>query len=283
MHSVLFSFLLLSWMSQSSPDLDTVLHRASDYVTRYEAELGNLIGTEEYVQNVAYKGVGARYGMITKREQRRMSSDFLIIQVGKEWSALRKANRVDGSAVKETESFETAFDDSPASNRKRLDQMKLDSTRYNIGGILREINLPTFALAVLRKSEVDRFSFEKAGIDKIDGTPAWAVRFREMKGWTLVHGQPDEELFSHGTFWIEPDTGRILKTEFMVENQFAKPEIRGRIVVNYGMSKKLDMLVPSLMVEHYENDYNTIDCRADYQNFRQFEVDVKFDLGPTKP
>jgi hypothetical protein len=283
MHSVLFSVLLVSAMSQSNPELDSVLHRASDYVTQYEAALGNLIGTEEYVQNVAYKGVGTRYGMITKREQRRISSDFLIIQVGKEWSALRKANRVDGSVVKETESFETAFDDSPASNTKRLDQMKTDSTKYNIGGILREINLPTFALEVLRKAEVDRFSFEKAGTDRIDGVQAWAVRFREMKGWTLVHGNPDEELFSHGTIWIEPDTGRIMKTEFMVENNFAKPEIRGRIVVTYTMSKKLDMLIPSLMIEHYENDYNSIDCRADYLNFRQFEVDVKFDLGPAKP
>ena len=49
------------------------------------------------------------------------------------------------------------------------------------------------------------------------------------------------------------------------------------------MNKRLDMLVPSLMVERYEDQYNTIDTRADYMNFRQFEVEVKFDLGPTKP
>ena len=33
------------------------------------------------------------------------------------------------------------------------------------------------------------------------------------------------------------------------------------------------------MVEHYETDYHTIDCRADYSNFRPFEVDVKFEIG----
>ena len=284
MPSILLSFFLLVQQTPA-PDLSTVLQRASDYVTKYEAELGNLIGTEEYVQNVAWIGVGgARNGMIAKREQRRISSDFLIIQVGKEWSALRKANRVDGAKIKDDkQSFETAFDDSPAGNTKRFNQMKEDSTRYNIGGILREINLPTFALEVLRKSEIERFSFEKVGVSKIDGVATWEIRFKETRGWTLVHGLPDQELFSHGTFWVEPESGRVLKTEFMVENNFTPSPIKGRVVVNYETSKKLDMLVPSLMMEKYEDQYNTIDCRADYLNFRQFEVEVKFDLGPTKP
>jgi hypothetical protein len=38
-------------LQQPVADLDTVIRRATDYVSRYEAELGNLIGTEDYVQN----------------------------------------------------------------------------------------------------------------------------------------------------------------------------------------------------------------------------------------
>jgi hypothetical protein len=42
------AFILLS--QQSATDLNTVISRAADYVAKYEADLGNLIGTEEYLQ-----------------------------------------------------------------------------------------------------------------------------------------------------------------------------------------------------------------------------------------
>src|SRR5438132_4184151 len=165
---VLTALLVLAASSQSqgAPELIDLLQRATEYVTQYEAELGNLIGSEEYVQNAVWLAPSGRGGnpMVAKRSQRRVSSDFLIIQVGPEWAALRKANRVDGSKVKEPEpSFEDAFDVSPDANQKRLNAMKGESTRYNIGDIIRETNLPTMALKVLRKSDVSHFAFERAG------------------------------------------------------------------------------------------------------------------------
>ncbi len=267
---------------QPSAELDTVIQRAADYVAKYQEELGNLIGTEEYSQNVMWKSTSGRVtGMIVKREQRRVSSDFLMIEVGHNWEALRKTNRVDGRKVSDVQpDFETVFDDSPQANTKRFNQMKADSTKYNIGDIQREVNLPTFALEVLRPTEVPRFEFLKTGTSKVNGILTWEVRFKELRGWTLVHGRPDQELFSHGTFWIEPETGRVLKTEFMVENNFEQSPIHARVVVTYGSAKNLSVVVPTSMMEHYENQYNSIECRADYSNFRTFEVDVKFDLKP---
>ncbi len=288
MHSIFLAAALFFIQQPAPGELDTVLQRATEYVTKYEEDLGNLIGSEEYTQNVAWMATGnSRYGMIAKKEQRRTSADFLIIQIGQTWSALRKVNRVDGLKVKEVQqTFDTVFDDSPAGNTKRFLEMKLDSTRYNIGGVIREINLPTFALEVLRKREVSRFTFEKAGTSKVEGVQTWEVRFHEMMAPTLVHGDPkdpEQELFSHGTLWIEPETGRVLKTEFVVENSFEKPAIKARNVVTYAPGKRANILVPSLMIEHYENERSTIDCRADYSNFRPFEVDVKFEIAPIKP
>ena len=168
-------------LQQNGPELETVLQRATQYVTQYEEELGNLIGSEEYVQNAAWLFNTVRgTTQVGQRLARRTSSDFLIIQVGPEWAALRKVNRVDGSKVKDVEpAFEDAFDDSADSNRKRLEQMKADSTRYNIGDIIRDINLPTFALKVLRKTEASRFSFQRTGDDKIEGVKTWAIHFQE--------------------------------------------------------------------------------------------------------
>jgi hypothetical protein len=95
--------------------------------------------------------------------QRHTSSDFLIIQVGEEWAALRKVNRVDGIKVKESApAFDQAFDSSAEMNSKLLESFKRESTEYNLGDVRRDINLPTFALRVLRKREMPRFAFEQA-------------------------------------------------------------------------------------------------------------------------
>src|SRR5207244_12440766 len=125
----------------------------------------NPICTEEYSQNAVWRTLGGRgNATVAKRMERRLSSDFLIIQVGPEWAALRKVNRLDGLKVKETEpAFEDAFDDSPEANQKHVLALKAESTRYNIGDIIRDINVPTGALKVLHESEASRFSFEPAG------------------------------------------------------------------------------------------------------------------------
>ena len=281
---VLAAFLALvtSLQPQSSSQLANVLQRATEYVTQYEAELGNLIGSEEYVQNAAWLGnTGFGYPRIGKRSQRRLSSDFLIIQVGPEWAALRKVNRIDGVKVNETEpALEDAFDNSPEGNSTRLLVMKAESTGYNLGDIIREINLPTFALKVLHKSDVSRFAFERTGSSKIEGIQTWAIRFREQTGPTLVVGGKDQPLYSTGTLWIDPDSGRVLRTEFLVENAYAPSRVKGAIIVRYAEGKNVKMLVPSLMDEHYETEFNTVDCRAFYTNFRPFEVDVKFEIRP---
>ena len=275
------AFLALG--QENPPSLNVVLERATQYVTQYEADLGNLIGSEEYSQNVTLLD-NSTPPRVAKRMQRRTSSDFLIIQVGPEWAALRKVNRVDGLKVKDTEpAFEDAFDNSPEANGKRLQDMRNESTAYNLGDIRRDINLPTFALKVLRKSEVSRFSFERGGTSKIDGIQTWTVRFREQTGRSLVVGGKGENLYSKGTVWIEPETGRVLQTEFEVENPYGVTRVRGRSVVTYSAGKKVPILVPNIMVEHYESTYINIEGKADYSNFRPFEVDVKFEIGAPQP
>jgi hypothetical protein len=286
--ATLFHILFASWVTcafaqQNSTDLDAVIGRASEYVSQYEADLGNLIGGEEYVQTSVWYD-NSNPPRVAKRMQRRTTSDFLIIQVGEEWAALRKVNRVDGLKVKETApAFDAAFDNSPETNAKLLQNMKHDSTEYNLGDVLREINLPTFALRVLRKSEVARFSFERTGTAKIDGIQTWKIRFRESPGRSLVQGGKGEPLYSTGTLWIEPESGRVLQTEFIVENPYAQTKVKGDIQVTYGTGKNVKILVPTMMIEHYDSRYNNVDCRADYSNFRPFEVDVKFEISPPKP
>jgi hypothetical protein len=276
MPSILFA-LFLAQQSAAS-DLDAVLKRATEYVSQYEAELGNLIGTEEYLQTGVWMDNG-NPPRVARRMQRRTLSDFLIIQVGSEWTALRKVTRVDGTRVKENiPSFDNAFDDSPQMNAIRLEELRKESTAYNFGDVRRDINLPTYALKLLRKNEVGRFSFERSGSARIGGVQTWRIRFRETKGPSLVSGVNGEALYSSGTLWIEPQTGRVLQTELEVENPYAQFPLKGQITVTYTAEKRVPILVPAVMIERYESKYHTVDCRADYSNFRPFEVEVKFEI-----
>src|SRR5262245_44296330 len=96
--NVLLVMLLLAFQ-RPGVELDAVLQRATAYVTKYEAELGNLIATENYIQIWTND-------RLVRRGQRRTSSDVLIIDVGRDWAALRKVNSVDGLKVKQSsESF----------------------------------------------------------------------------------------------------------------------------------------------------------------------------------
>src|SRR5262245_5569767 len=84
--SLLFAIAIVMPVQQPT-DLDAVMQRASAYVAKYEADLGNLIATEEYLQTWSN-------GRNVRIAQRRTLSDVLLIHVGNEWSALRKVNRV---------------------------------------------------------------------------------------------------------------------------------------------------------------------------------------------
>jgi len=272
--SLLVCLISCAVLAQTEPDLSTVVRRATDYVARYEAAFGNVIATEEYFQTARWST-----GSV---EVRRSSSDFLIVRAGNRWVGLRDVNTVDGLAIeKDKTSFETLLSNAAGGSTGLFDRMRAESSKYNLGEVRRDVNLPTFALQVLRKEEVKRFSFQKEGIERIGDIQAWRVRFREAKGKTLIRSSSGEELRSSGTLWIEPGSGRVLQTDFLIENRFVKPAIKSKMTVTFVPDTNVGLFVPNVMVERYETSNQVIDCRAEYSDFRAFHVDVKFDFGPT--
>lgn len=263
-------------------DLAAVLDRASKYVDVYEEEqLGSLLASESYLQRATYLD---ERGVNLGREQRFTEGDFLILLLDDDRVGIRMVTSVDRARIQKKEkSFEAIADDTPEGIRKRLAAVRDESTRYNIGAVLRTINVPTFALRIVRKNEVGRFSFKKQGTSRISGIETWELRFREERAPTLTRGLNDESLFSSGSLWIEPGTGRILKTDYRIQNPFTKPGVEGRITVTYVQHKALGMLVPSEMTERYNTDLDTVDCTANYSNFRRFNVDISATIGTTPP
>jgi hypothetical protein len=269
--------------SQKPDELQQVMDRAARYVADYEEnQLGILLVNEVYLQNAVYYSADGR-GLIRGTEKRQTEADFLMIADDGDRVGIRQVRTVNGTPVPRKDNLETMLEDTPAAMHKRLIELRQDSSSYNIGGVLRKINVPTFALRVARAKESQRFSFEKHSVKNSRNGEVWEVRFKELTPPTLSRGLKDEPLFSTGTLWIEAMSGRILKTRFYIKNPYSQPSATGETEVTYVQDKSLDMLVPSKMTERYETVLSIVTTDADYSKYRKFNVEASAAPVSTRP
>ena len=261
-------------------DLAAILDRAADYVAAYEdRDLGNVVSFETYVQDLF---LDRGFGLPFSRQQRRTESDFLIVLVGTDRYGVRIVNNVNGKQVKgESRNFDTLLDNSPDGLRKQIAALNLESSQYNLGPVFGQINLPIFALKVVRRSQAPRFSFERRGNSRIGGIQTVEIRFQELRSPTLIHSDKGDSILSSGSLWIEPATGRVFKTEINFENPDTRT--KGRVTVTYDADKTLGILVPRELKEHYESKEGYADCLATYARFRSFNVEVKSEIQTRNP
>ena len=272
--------------------LETVLGRAAAYVEEYQRILGSVIAEEEYLQ---------QYGEVS----RRTVSDLLLFSTpdpSQPWLAFRDVLSVDGAPVEDRQARLTELlSSSPEVSAERWERLVEESARFNIGPIFRNLNAPTMALQLLTPMDQMRSSFTARGEQEVSGASVWVVEFQERTSPALIHGRGNKELFAHGTFWIEPATGRIVRTDLRTMDQILMPlgaqgavpaELATQAVVAYGDNAGLDLWVPTHMTETYRLDEVLsgrrpglhrkieIHSEATYTNYRRFEVDVSFAVPP---
>src|SRR5207248_9063404 len=97
------------------------------------------------------------------------------------------------------------------------------------------------------------------------------IRYQEVEPDTLIR-TAGRDLPTRGRFWIEPATGRVLLTELIAGTQ----AFDAQIDVSYQLDSIVGLFVPIEMRERYHTgrERSTIDGRATYSNFRQFQVKV---------
>ena len=275
-------------------DLESVTALASRYVADYEQQLGALIAEENYVQDAEWvrPSVGSRGGssFYVEKKERLLRSDFLILRAGGLWVGFRNVLEVDGVEVEARgEDFERFFRSSVELTLLDVTELIEASAEYNIGDIERNINLPTFALMVLRPDNLERFRFNKVGEETLavhtegvlPATPdvqAWVLRFEEEPGPRFLSGTPGNETSLSGRFWIDTITGRVLRSELVIATE--QQTLDAAITVRYDLDERLGMWVPVEMEERYVGaDEHRVGGRATYSNFRRFEVEVRIVPG----
>lgn len=152
----------------------------------------------------------------------------------------------------------------------RLRELAQENGRFNIGRIVRTFNEPTLALLFLDRHYRQRFSFARRGNQTIDRTPAATLEFTERVSPTVIQHR-DRDVPAHGTFWIDPTTGRVLQT--LLELSDPSGQTRGRMTVRYRPDSKFPVLVPSEMHERYTSaSGEEVVTTATYSDFRRFET-----------
>jgi len=259
------------------PDLDSVVDKARDYVAAYEHDFVGVVAEEAYRQDAKGGTTSDVRGFpIEARSQRRdLKSDVLLVRApaGDRWQQFRDVFEVDGKPVRDrAERLAKLFLQPSPSAQQQVEAIVAESARYNIGGINRNVNLPTLALAALEPENRPWFSFTGSRKKDSPAGPTWELEYREERMGTLIRTAGDQAMPSRGRFLVESATGRVLSSELVAESA----QLRAQIEVTYAAEPAIGLLVPHEMREKYvTKSGNTIEGRATYSNYRRYKVTVE--------
>jgi hypothetical protein len=261
------------------PALDVVLERAGRYVADYQKGLRGIVAEETYIQNVTTSRAAGSRGRLS-REGRQLKSDLLLVKLPTEerWLQFRDVFEVDRRPVRDRDQrLYKLFVDAAPDAKAQADAIQSESARYNLGPVLRTINVPVLAMYFFDKAFAlgVQYSFAKTGNVKrlADLAPAESivvVEFKETGTGTAIRGEKNRDMPSHGKAWIDHTNGRILQTELVCQDT----SLTASIYVSYRSEAGLPVLVPEEMREIYvmSRGETRIDGRAKYGRFRQFTV-----------
>jgi len=246
------------------PELNAVLARLTGYLEDYFREFSNVVAEEVYLQHVKVDG--------TPKSERNLRSDLLIVQIGNglRWMAFRDVYDVDGRPVRDRrERLEKLFLAGAPGALTQASPIRNESARYNLGGIRRTANIPTMALEFLLPGAIDRCNFARRGEENVQGVRVWRIDFEEWGSPTVIKtGGNGEDYPAGGSLWVEPVTGRIVKTRVRAANGKVSMES----TVLFARNDALGIWTPAEMKEVYEQQSGNVRGDAKYLNFRRFKV-----------
>ena len=283
-------------------NVDELMPRVSAYIQSYAEQMSLVIGVERYGQWLQREDFTNTESGVTRAISRQLVAEFALVRSGNDWEGFRSVYEVDGKPVADAKDrMAKIFTEAPASAVEQGRKIAAESSRYNMGGMQRNFNVPTVALFFLSAANQGRFRFTKDKDDQVGGVRVWKVKYAETRKPTIIRTSTGKDMPVNGEAWIDPVDGRILKTHMQIDSEMpvaVSPSASGRgtsvpgrvkttasITVTYAADPKLGILVPAEMLETYEapmrsaftgdDNMTKINCRATYSDFKRFETSGK--------
>ena len=261
--------------AQAPPaELTALLDRATAYVTDYVKSLTSVVSEERFDQRLDTRRDRATSSVTVTRT---LVSDYLLVQVPglSEWLPFRDVYSVDGKPIRDrNDRLLKLFVEAPAHAFSQALRIRDESSRFNLGSGFRDFNVPTFALQILTRELRSGFAFRQRGRERVDDVETVLVDYEETSRPTIITGGNDKDVPVRGRFWIEPDTGRVVRTRIETHPEAGTT----RIEVLFRNEPKLGLLVPSRMDERGETALDTMEGRATYTNYRRFQVSTTIEI-----
>jgi hypothetical protein len=276
-------------LGAQDPDVDRIslgllLGRGGWYVNDFMEKFSNVVSEETYIQDssvpmqsamlLGRAGAGAR--------NRVLKSDFLLVSTStaQDWVPFRDVFEVDGAPLRDRDSRLARLFLKPSENSlEQAHRIQDESSRYNLGNMRRTINNPVLAIVILQSDFQQRFRYSLGKLDPKMGPGVWIIDYKEEARPSFIRGRSDLDLFAHGRLWIEADTGRLMKTEVLLE----QPTLRAKITTSFRFDERFGIAVPYEMQEEYKFDNGIkVTAVATYDRFRRFDVSTEDTLKEEK-
>jgi len=262
--------------ADSKVDLKALLRRAGEYAVEYHERFTALVAEERYVQLTGPDPRRA-FGRRFVERERTLHSDYVIVRDfagAGTWLGVRDVIDVDDEPVPDRERLHALLQDTSRPLAARILALADLEAKYNLGAVYRTINVPTLPLEFLLPDHQSRFRFRNAGMTSMGSVPAVRVTFDEREQPTVIRSPAGQSAPSHGSFWLDPRTGAVIRSELRVSPKYGTP-VDAIILVTYKRNDRFDMLLPDDMNEIYLTPGDRIEGHASYTNYRRFETDVR--------
>ena len=231
-----------------------IVERASAYVDDFVQRFTNLVAEERYVQEI-----------VSPRKRRELLSDFLLVkpQGLPDWFQFRDVIEVDGKPVPgRDERLTKLFVDAPKNALERARQIATDGQQYSLVQV--GSDMPLLAIGFLQHSYVSHFFYTTGPIAKDLGPTVRIVKFDEWERPTILRSTMANNFYvSHGRYFIDEPTGRVVRTEFDLDRRVSPQQI----VTTFKFDDDLGVIVPVEM--------ETPLGKATYGRFRRFAVQTE--------
>jgi len=197
--------------SLTAPSLDEVLRRMGAYVAGYGNEASVIVAVERYTQRVSGRGFS-----ITPRT---LVAEFAVVKAPADegWTGYRDVVEVNGERIPDRANRLLKLFTGPSQSAELLRRIDSENARFNVGPVLRNINVPTMALYFLHPSRQPRFVFKKTGETDLDGIATWEISFKETARPTIIRTRARDNVPVDGLVWVMPGSGTVVKTRFRAQ------------------------------------------------------------------
>jgi hypothetical protein len=255
------------------------VERLRAWVDVYEEQLPSIVADERYEQRLVRtrSGLSDRFSTgVASRDTERtrvLVSEFMLVKpaAGFEWIPYRDVFSVDGQPVRDrSDRLAKLLLDPTASSFDAAERIANESTRYNLGNLVRTVNVPTLVLAFLGSRNAACCTVRDHGLASIEGKKLVHISFDETAVPGIVSSQGGFRVRSKGDVWVDAD-GSLRRSRLIMTVGGTRAEIR----VDWEPHRTLGMVVPTEMRESYNYGGREIEGVATYSNIRKFGVSTE--------